>query len=155
MLFDINIETERARCLFSFEMRLGRWTWVFAICGVSDFYTVGVFQLGPFIVFFCVFMLCWTLQFFFSIFFYDSFRSYIRRLCGISTVQIQKTTTLRPFSLAIAALVSPYLININLTTCYDSYQTIWALFVSDRFDNKVIIVVFRWYSIIFLSAVII
>ena len=58
---------------------------------------------------------------FFSIFFYDSFRSYIRRLCGISTVQIQKTTTLRPFSLAIAALVSPYLININLTTCYDSY----------------------------------
>ena len=43
MLFDINNETERARCLLSFEMRLGRWTWVFAICGVSDFYTVGVF----------------------------------------------------------------------------------------------------------------
>ena len=146
MLFDINIETERARCLLSFEMRSGRWTLVFAICGVSDFYTVGVFQSR--LQFFFVFMLCWTLQFFFSIFVDDSFRSYIRRLCGISTVQIQKTTTLRSFSLTSAALVSPYLININLTTCYDRYQTIWTLFVSDRFDNKVIIVVFRWYSII-------
>ena len=76
--------------------------------------------LEPFIVFFCLHALL-DFAIFFSIFVEDSFRSYIRRLCGISTVQIQKTTTLRSFSLTIAALVSPYLININLTTCYDRY----------------------------------